>query len=476
MTELSSLFTLFESLCTHSVDGDSKPAADLNPSKNVFSPHVYDLTLDLPGMRSFLHNTFDITQEVMLDRIFRVLCRPNDHVLGISEFINMMDIFLRGKLPEKIKYCFSVYDVNGDGIISKEEMLHFLKDSLLGLSTADEEADEGAKDLVDIASKLLDKDGDGKVSFEDYSQASTIQPLLLEILGSVLPDEKVRESFLATFAESVTLVMESLAPDSSHSLCAVSLVTVGAAFFACSRAVMTRVTPTSAKSTTRQAWRWGNIANSTFHATLMGIFSLVFIVLFPQTLQDPIHFFNFWEYFLVNFSIGYFLVDSYDMFVYYKNRTSWELLLHHTFIVLCFGLAVVSRKYVGYAIIALVCEVNSIFLHIRQLLLLQGFHKKSFIYRINSAANFGTYGLFRLCTLVWMVRWLSDNAHTIPWGPLILGSLGLTTILVMNVILLLRLLRSDFRLWTETMLSSANRILLEDDSAELSALGKNRAD
>lgn len=53
-----------------------------------------------------------------------------------------------------MKDCFAVYDLNGDGYISKEEMFQMLKNSLL-IQPADEEPDEGVKDLVEIALKKM---------------------------------------------------------------------------------------------------------------------------------------------------------------------------------------------------------------------------------------------------------------------------------------------------------------------------------
>lgn len=53
-----------------------------------------------------------------------------------------------------ISDCFDVYDLNGDGYISREEMFHMLKDSLIRQPT-EEDPDEGVKDLVDIALKKM---------------------------------------------------------------------------------------------------------------------------------------------------------------------------------------------------------------------------------------------------------------------------------------------------------------------------------
>jgi hypothetical protein len=69
---------------------------------------------------------------------------------------------------------------------------------------------------------------------------------------------------------------------------------------------------------------------------------------------------------LVSFSIGYFIYDFLDMFIYHKKRSTYELLLHHFMVILCYSIAVSNKTYVSYAALSLVVEINSIFLHARQ--------------------------------------------------------------------------------------------------------------
>lgn len=52
------------------------------------------------------------------------------------------------------KDCFDVYDLNSDGYISREEMFHMLKNSLLK-QPSEEDPDEGIKDLVEITLKKM---------------------------------------------------------------------------------------------------------------------------------------------------------------------------------------------------------------------------------------------------------------------------------------------------------------------------------
>ncbi|XP_055455168.1 calaxin isoform X2 [Psammomys obesus] len=145
--------------------------------------------LDRNAFRNILHVTFGMTDDMIMDRVFRGFDKDNDGSVSVSEWIYGLSLFLRGSLEEKMKYCFEVFDLNGDGFISKEEMFHMLKNSLLK-QPSEEDPDEGIKDLVEITLKKMDQDHDGKLSFADYEKSVREETLLLEAFGPCLPDPK----------------------------------------------------------------------------------------------------------------------------------------------------------------------------------------------------------------------------------------------------------------------------------------------
>ncbi|XP_072532195.1 calaxin isoform X1 [Salminus brasiliensis] len=182
--------------------------------------------LDRGKFRNILHNTFGLTDDMIMDRgralilhaeanvafskltflqptVFRAFDNDNDSYISVKEWVEGLSVFLRGSLDEKIKYCFEVYDLNGDGYISREEMFHMLKNSLIRQPTEDE-PDEGIKDLVEIILKKMDHDHDSRLSYADFEKAVRDENLLLEAFGTCLPDAKSILAFeQQAFQESI---------------------------------------------------------------------------------------------------------------------------------------------------------------------------------------------------------------------------------------------------------------------------------
>ncbi|XP_025895248.1 EF-hand calcium-binding domain-containing protein 1 [Nothoprocta perdicaria] len=150
--------------------------------------------LDRNMFRNILHCTFGMMDDMIMDRVFRAFDKDNDSCISVVEWVEGLSVFLRGTLEEKIKYCFEVYDLNGDGYISRDEMFHMLKNSLLK-QPSEEDPDEGIKDLVEITLKKMDYDHDGKLSFLDFEKAVREENLLLEAFGPCLPDIKSSMAF-----------------------------------------------------------------------------------------------------------------------------------------------------------------------------------------------------------------------------------------------------------------------------------------
>jgi len=202
--------------------------------------------------------------------------------------------------------------------------------------------------------------------------------------------------------------------------------------------------PSSAQNTSQQSWKWKNVATSLVHSIITGIGSPLAFYHAPEMSDDLIRTFSPFCLHLVCFSIGYFIYDALDMIIFHRKKSTWELLVHHFFVILCFSIGVFSSQYVAYAGLSLMAEVNSVFLHSRQLFIICGESKSSARYKVNALLNVATFLFFRLLLLGWMTRWLTLNRDQIPLAAFTVGSMGLAVLVVMNIVLFCRILYADF--------------------------------
>ena len=113
----------------------------------------------------YLHDTFDITNDVILDRIFKYFNKVSSDDLDVEEWVIGFSVVLKGKITqradilriflfisgsdeEQLSYCFEIYDLNEDGYITKEEMITMMTNCLFKIEANSEyEGDEGVKVL-----------------------------------------------------------------------------------------------------------------------------------------------------------------------------------------------------------------------------------------------------------------------------------------------------------------------------------------
>ncbi|XP_050536858.1 calaxin isoform X2 [Daktulosphaira vitifoliae] len=191
--EIIGLCKLFKKLVTFYSTESTSTVAAMSSSVLISAPTQ---GFDRLMFREFLQNEFGIsTEEILTDRIFCFFDHRNDGVIHEDEWVSGLSVLLRGTQEERIKYTFTIYDLNNDGFISREEIFNLLRNCLVK-HPQDEDPDEGVKELVEIVLKKMDRDNDAKLSFEDFSSSVNNQSLLLEAFGQCLPSGESIDKFL----------------------------------------------------------------------------------------------------------------------------------------------------------------------------------------------------------------------------------------------------------------------------------------
>ncbi|XP_070286201.1 calcineurin subunit B type 2 [Myotis yumanensis] len=113
--------------------------------------------LSLPGLWS----------NPLAQRVFEVFDADGDGKVDFEEFIVGTSQFsVRGDEEQKLRFAFSIYDMDRDGYISNGELFQVLK-MMVGSNLQDSELQQ----VVDKTIIILDRDGDGRLSFEEFKAA-----------------------------------------------------------------------------------------------------------------------------------------------------------------------------------------------------------------------------------------------------------------------------------------------------------------
>ncbi|XP_074263679.1 uncharacterized protein LOC141586372 [Silene latifolia] len=105
-----------------------------------------------------------------------------------------------------------------------------------------------------------------------------------------------------------------------------------------------------------------------------------------------------WAYTALCVSSGYFAYDQWDM-LYYRLYTGPfpSILAHHFILLLCFSLALYRNVTINYLILTLICELHSVFLHVRKLRRMAGIRNaESGIVKVEWVLNWFTFIFARL--------------------------------------------------------------------------------
>ncbi|KAA3676648.1 serine/threonine-protein phosphatase 2B regulatory subunit, partial [Paragonimus westermani] len=126
--------------------------------------------LDLDGSGSLSVKEFmslpELKQNPLVARVIEIFDTDGNGEVDFKEFINGMSQFsVKGDKDAKLRFAFKIYDMDKDGYISNGELFQVLK-MMVGNNLKDTQLQQ----IVDKTIMFADKDGDGRISFEEFCE------------------------------------------------------------------------------------------------------------------------------------------------------------------------------------------------------------------------------------------------------------------------------------------------------------------
>ena len=131
--------------------------------------------------REEFYSVLGVEKSVFFDRMFEVFDSDGSGSIDIREFIQGLSVFCKNaSKEEKIRWCFKIWDQDGDGHIQKEELKRMFMASLQGeLSGIPERVID---DLVSASFAEADTNGDGLIDFSEFEAMCNKHPTILEAM------------------------------------------------------------------------------------------------------------------------------------------------------------------------------------------------------------------------------------------------------------------------------------------------------
>ncbi|XP_036365585.1 Kv channel-interacting protein 4 isoform X9 [Octopus bimaculoides] len=117
--------------------------------------------------------------------VFNAFDHDHSGSVNFEEFVMGLSVLSRGTLQERLQWAFNLYDINGDGIITKDEMMDIVSAiyEMMGRFTEPSVDENTAREHVDRVFSKMDLNKDGVISLEEFMDTCRTDPVVVQSLA-----------------------------------------------------------------------------------------------------------------------------------------------------------------------------------------------------------------------------------------------------------------------------------------------------
>lgn len=104
--------------------------------------------------------------------VFNTFDHDRNGSLSFEEFVMGLSVLSRGTLQERLQWAFNLYDINGDGFITKDEMTDIVSAiyEMMGRFSEPMVDENTTKEHVERVFHKMDINRDGVITFDEFME------------------------------------------------------------------------------------------------------------------------------------------------------------------------------------------------------------------------------------------------------------------------------------------------------------------
>ena len=149
---------------------------------------------------------------------------------------------------------------------------------------------------------------------------------------------------------------------------------------------------------------------------------------------------------VINFSTGYFLYDTLDMFANRKSLGFFSFrgrLIHHLVCLAVMQITVLTGKWMLAQNIFFIVEIQSVFMHLRSLGKMAGIDQNDWRYQSTVCLNILTFLICRCTIYLWTGHFILLCNNMMPLTAWAVSALGLCWVVIFSLQVFVIVLKSD---------------------------------
>ncbi|XP_009635728.1 guanylyl cyclase-activating protein 3 [Egretta garzetta] len=113
-----------------------------------------------------------------IEQVFHIFDKNQDGFIDFLEFIAAINLVIRGKIDQKLKWYFKLYDADGNGCIDKKELLSIFT----AIQAINGYTNMSAEEFTNMIFQKIDVNNDGELTLEEFITGVEKDKDLMELI------------------------------------------------------------------------------------------------------------------------------------------------------------------------------------------------------------------------------------------------------------------------------------------------------